>query len=133
MKTATIVKHTERLDTAVIGVNCTDDRDQARADIIALFLLMATDAGKIATASWPADWTRVSEAMHNLRWQAVETHCARSRTFAHAGSEAALVTQLIGFAAVLGFRIEDAATAPVDADDLAATAAVEGEFQEAAE
>ena len=71
--------------------------------------------------------------MHDLRWQAVQTHCARSRTFAHAGTEAALLTQMIGFAAVLGFTLADAATASEDAGDDAAMSAVEGSKLQAAE
>ena len=135
MNTALILRATERLDTAVIGISYTDDRDADRAGIIELFLGLATDIGKIASPlPGGPDWLRIQRAMHELRWQAVQAHKARSRTFAHAGAEAALVVHLHAFAAVLGFTLADAATAiPDDFDDETARDAIEGQWKDAAE
>ncbi|MGV8950118.1 MAG: hypothetical protein ACOH2M_03370 [Cypionkella sp.] len=132
MNTAVIVKHTERLDTLCLRLIRPSDQDTRRKELIASFELMATDCGKIATRFRHPDWARIYTAMAALRMEAVCADESRSATFAHAGAEMALVTSLHGFAATLGFILEDAATAANDIEDDEAMAHVES-HREAAE
>lgn len=130
MNALTIIRTTERLYTLTKRAAVSDDRDTRRADIVARFRDMCTALGKIAMPKLSRDWMAVHEAVVHLHTEAVQADERRMATFAHAGSEAALVTSLHALAAVLGFTLADAATA---AEDDAAQAAVEGEKLEAAE
>lgn len=132
MNTTKIIHATEKLDTICIRLARPADQDARRAELIEAFKAMCTDIGKIATEFRRPDWHHLQVRMHDLRWAAAQADEARVATFAQVGTEAALVTSLHSFAAVLGFVLADAATAPVDGfDDDAAMAAVE--HREAAE
>lgn len=133
MNHAQLIRHTERLDTIAIRLAYTHDRDARRADLIEAFKVMCTDIGKLATRFRPAEWATMQTHMSELRWNAVKADEARSATFAHVGAEAALLTSLHAFAAVLGFVLADAATAAGEPEDMEAMSAVEGGQLEAAE
>lgn len=132
MNTALIIRHTERLDTICIRLARPADQEQRRKDLVAAFEKMATELGKIVSPCGRPDWRHLQQTMHNLRWAAVQADEGRISTFAHVGAEMALLTSLRAFAAVLGFTLADAATAPADEiEDDAAMAHVE--HREAAE
>jgi predicted NAD-dependent protein-ADP-ribosyltransferase YbiA (DUF1768 family) len=126
MQTAPVIHACEKLYTLTKRAAVSDDRDARRAEVIARFEIMATVLGKIATRFRAPDWMRVHEAVVHCHTEAVQADERRQATFAHAGSEAALVTSMHALAAVLGFTLADAATAAEDAaNDDAAAAAVE--------
>jgi hypothetical protein len=136
MNTTCIIRHTERLDTIAIRLAYTHDRDARRDELIDAFKAMCTDIGKLATQFRRADWNYIQTRVSELRWNAVKADEARVATFAQVGTEAALVTSLHAFAAVLGFTLADAATASDDTtnpDDETARDAVEGQWKDAAE
>lgn len=109
-----LLRHVEKLDTAIISLGCTDDLDAARAEVIHRFHRLCTDAGKVVDIYRRPDWPEVPARFVRLRCAAVQAHNARAGTFSHIGAETGLVTYLAGFAAVLGLLIDDAATAEVD-------------------
>lgn len=122
----TLIRHTEKLDTLCIRLARPADIQARRQEIVAQFEAMCTDIGKIASPIGRPEWSGLHLAIHNLRWAAVGADEAKVATFHHVGAELALTTALHAFAAVLGYRLDDAA----DAD---ARGAVEGVFAEAAE
>lgn len=126
MITETLIRHTEKLDTICYRLMRPADRDQRRTELVKAFEAMATDLGKLAIATDRPNWGAVHGAMMNLRIAAANADESRLDTFAHVGAEAALLTSLYAFASVLGFILDDAATAPADVDDDDAMAAVEG-------
>lgn len=137
MNPAPLIRHTERLDTIAIRLAYTHDRDARRAELIDAFRAMCTDIGKLATPFGPADWGTVQARVSELRWNAIKADEARCATFAHVGSEMALLTSLHAFAAVLGFVLADAATAELETitppEDEPARDFVEGAWKDAAE
>ena len=136
MNAARIITTSERIMTLAKRAIVSDDRDTRRKAIVIEFEAMATDLGKIASPADRPNWGGVVMASYDLHTAAVEADERRCSTFTHLGSEMALVGKLSVFAAVLGFQIEDAATAPIPApvDDTDAMCAVEGhEKLEAAE
>lgn len=122
----TLIRHTEKLDTLCIRLARPADIEARRQEIVAQFEAMCADIGKIASPIGRPEWSGIPEAVKNLRWAAVGADEAKVATFHQIGTELALATALHAFAAVLGYRLDDAA----DGD---ARVAVEGGFAEAAE
>jgi len=116
MNALTIIRTTERLYTITKRAAVSDDRDTRRAEIVARFKDMCTALGKIASPKLSRDWVAVHDAVVLLHTEAVQADERRQATFAHAGSEAALVTSLYALASALGFVVSDAATAAQDDD-----------------
>lgn len=137
LSTAPIISATEKLYTLVKRAQVSTHRDDHRDAIIETFKALCTDLGKLAVEFRRPDWMRAHIAIVDLHSAAISDEEARCGTFTLIGAELALVTSLHSLAANLGFLLEDAATAPVHADDDAARAAVEGvdghEMREAAE
>lgn len=132
MNTPAIIHASEKLYTVTKRAAVSDDRDARHIEIVERFKRLATTLGKVATQFRTPDWMAVHEAVVHLHTEAVQADERRQATFAHVGSEAALVTSLHSLAAALGFVLADAATAAEDAaNDDAAAAAVE--HREAAE
>lgn len=113
MNTQTIIHACEKLYTQTKRLTYTDDRDGCREQVVDTFKAMATDLGKMAVPDLLQDWSRVHLASMDLHSAAIQAEAARAGTFKHVGCEATLSQSLIGFAAVLGYVLEDAATAPV--------------------
>lgn len=126
MNAATIISASERMLTLAKRAIVSDDRDTLRNAILGVFGKMATDIGKMAVSTHPTNWGGVVMAAYDLHTEACNAEERRCGTFAHAPSEMALVGSLHAFAAVLGFELADAATAPADEiEDDAAMAHVE--------
>lgn len=135
LDTDKIIHACEKLYTQTKRLTYTDDRDGCREQIVDTFKAMATDLGKLAVPDLLQDWSRVHLASMDLHSAAIQAEAARAGTFKHVGCEAALLQSLIAFAAVLGFILEDAATARIDTtpEDEIARRYAEGHMQEAAE
>lgn len=136
MNLSDIISATEAMLTLAKRAAVSDDIDARRAELLQRFDAMATDLGKIALRFKPTDWENVQlqVAIHALHTEAIHADERRSGTFAHLGSETAVLTNLCRLAAVLGYTLEDAATAPVDEpEDIAARIHAEGHQMEAAE
>src|SRR5690606_38562101 len=103
LNTATIITTSERMLTLAKRAIVSDDRDTRREEIIATFEGLATDLGKLACRRiHPTNWGGVVMAAYDLHSEAVNADERRSGTFAHLGSETALLTSLHAFSAVLG-------------------------------
>lgn len=136
MNTTAIIHACEKLYTVTKRAAVSDDADARRIEIVERFKRLATTLGKVASPFDRPNWMKVHEAVVHLHTEAVQADERRQATFAHAGSEAALVTSLHALAAVLGFTLADAdAAVSDDAYDDAARSRVEGEqiVREAAE
>lgn len=120
-----IIRRCERLYTLSKRLNITDRPDDRRDEIILEFAELCTDAGKIATRKWKADWSRLGMAIVDAHSAAVHADEASIGTMVPVGSVLALTGSLRSLAAVLGYVLDDAATAPTDEHDEAAMAAVE--------
>lgn len=105
----TLIRHTEKLDTLRIRLARPADVEARRQEIVAQFEAMATDLGKIASPIGRPEWSGIPDAVKNLRWAAVGADEAKVATFHHVGAELALASALHAFAAVLGYRLDDAA------------------------
>lgn len=124
-----IITASERIMTLAKRAIVSDDRDTRRQEIVTEFEAMATDLGKIASPAGRPNWGGIVMASYDLHTVAVEADERRCGTFTHLPSEMSLMGKLSVFAAVLGFTLEDAATAPVpahDVDDTDDMCAVEG-------
>ena len=131
MNTQAIIRCTERLYTLVKRASVSTNRDDHREAIMARFSDLASDLGKLVTVMGRPDWQRVHLQLVDLHSAAVHADEARTGTFAHIGSETALLTSLHAFAATLGFTLSDAATADTTPEDEIARRYAEGHMQEA--
>ena len=125
MNTDLIIMACEGMWTATkrAGIN-SDLKDEHRTHVRAMFDDLATNLELLAepTGSRP-EWEAVHEAVVHLHTAAVTADELRVGSFEHV-SIATVRQRLAVLANTLGYRLEDAATAPLDDD--AALAAVEG-------
>lgn len=131
-----IITATETIMTLAKRAMNHDEPDTRRQEIIAKFEAMATDLGKMLSPADRPNWGGVLMATYDLHTAACNALRASVGEFHQVGRVNQLSQQLIVTARVLGFEIEDAATAPIPApvDDTDAMCAVEGhEKLEAAE
>lgn len=135
LNTTKIIRATERMLTITLRMAVTDDMDGRRKELIAAFEAMATDLGKLASIEWrPAtNVAHIHDAVRRLHTEAVQADERRSGTFAHLGSETAVLTHLFALAAVLGFTLFDADASDTTPEDEIAQRHAEGHMQEAAE
>jgi hypothetical protein len=125
MNTRRIIRASERIMTLAKRAIVSDDQDTRRDQILSCFCNLASDLDKMVDVAGRPNWGGVVMASYDLHTAACNAEERRSGTFAHAGSEMALVGSLHAFAAVLGFTLSDAGTAPTDTEDEAAQMAVE--------
>lgn len=107
MNTTLIIRHCEKLWTAIKRCGVSEFQDERRREVLMAFERMATDLGKLARAYAPADWNKVHEKVHLLHSEAVTAEERAVGTFAHAGSVSALVGPLHALAHTLGYRLSD--------------------------
>lgn len=123
-----IITATETIMTLAKRAMNHDEPDTRRKEITAKFEAMATDLGKMLSPVDRPNWGGALMAAYDLHTAACNALRESVGEFQQVGRVNQLSQQLIVTARVLGFEIEDAATAPIPApvDDTDAMCAVEG-------
>lgn len=125
MNTTLIIRAAERMNTLCIRAAYSDEPDARRGRLVEEFNRLTEDMGKMTSPFSRPAWSEVVGQTSLLLVEAVRADEATIGAMIPAGHVAVLATRLVLLADAFGMTLADAATAPAEADDEAAAAAVE--------